>query len=114
MPMSGILSQMLMSVGTQIPVLLTCIAGFFLAMAFWQRDSRAALLVVLACLLGLFEVLAFGVIYAILPGLIRNATQGSPFAFQWIFMGLGLLRGTLTAVTWILMLTAVFRRRSVA
>ncbi len=107
----GIAGQLLTTLGTQIPLLGVWVAGAVLAAAFWQRDPRRSLLVLLACLLSLLDVVVFGVFYAVGPMMLRSGMNAGGFNLRLIYPGLGFVRACILAAAWILMLVAVFRRR---
>jgi hypothetical protein len=114
MAFEGMLTQLLMSLGSQFPLLAVWILGVVLAMAFWRRDPRNGLLVLLACLVCLFTDVGFTIAYAVLPQYLHNMMNGSPFSIRWIYSGLGFVRACLIALAWTLLLAAVFRRNPVA
>ena len=114
MNVMGIAGQLLMTIGTQLPLLAVWVVGAALAAAHWQRDPRSALFVLLACLVCIFDVIAFGIVYAILPMLLHGGMDVGGFNIRFIYQGLGFVRSCLIAVAWVLVLVAVFRRRSAA
>lgn len=113
MPFTGTLVQLLTSLGTQFPLLAVWVIGAVLAVAFWKRDPRSALLVVLVCLIGLFDVVAFAIVYAVLPRFLHGGMDLGGISMQMIYSVVGLVRSCLMAVAWTLLLVAVFRRRPV-
>lgn len=114
MDVMGIARQLLMTLGTQVPLLAVWVVGAARAAAHWQRDPRSALLVLLACIVCIFDIIVFGVIYAILPMLLHGGMDVGGFNLRFVYQGLGFVRSCLIAVAWVLVLVAVFRRRSAA
>ncbi len=111
---SGIAGQLMMTLGVQVPLLAVWVVGAVLAAAYWQRNPRSALLILLACLVCIFDVIAFGVIYAVLPMLMRGGMNIAGFNTRFVYQGMGFVRSCLIAVAWVLVLIAVFRRHPAA
>ncbi len=114
MPITGAVTQFLTSIGVQIPLLAVWLLGAVLAVVFWQRNPRGALLILLACVICLFDVVAFGVIYAVLPQFLPRVMDLGGIGFRTIYSALGLIRSCLIAVAWVLVLVAVFRKNPAA
>ncbi len=114
MPVTGTVTQFMMNLGTQLPQLIVCIVGAVLAASYWQRDPRTSLLILLACLLSIFQTVAFGLLYAFLPMLMGGGTSHSGLDMRSIYMVLGIFRSCVIAAAWVLVLVAVFRRRPAA
>lgn len=107
----AIAGQLLTTLGTQIPLLVVWVVGAVLAAAFWQRDPRNSLLILLACLVSLVDMVVFGFIYAAAPIMLRNGMDIGGFNVRLVYWGLGFFRACIMAVAWILILVALFRRR---
>ncbi len=114
MPIMGIAMQIVTNLLTQIPLLAVWVIGAILSVVFWQRDSRGALLILLASLICLFDVIAFGVLYAVLPQFFHSGMNLGGISIQMIYSAIGFVRSCLMAIAWILVLVAVFRRRPAA
>jgi len=109
MPVMGMLSQVLASLGSQLPLLAVWAIGALLALAFWKRDPRGALMVLLACLICLCTDFGFTVIYAVVPQYLHGP-EIAGMGIRTAFMILGFVRSCVIAVAWTLLLVAVLRR----
>jgi uncharacterized membrane protein YozB (DUF420 family) len=114
MEMTAMLTQLLTTLGTQLPQLATWGLGVLLALVFWRRDPKSALLVLLACLICLFIAVIFAIVYAVVPQMLRAGMTNGPFQMRMVYGALGFVHSCLTALAWALLLVAAFRRRPAA
>ena len=108
----GIAVHFLMGAVLQGPAMAVWIVGAILAIRFWRRDRQASLLMLLACLLSMFEVVVFGGIHLLLPQLFHGTSDYARLGA--VYQGLAFVRTCVTAVAWVLVLIAVFRRHPAA
>ncbi len=107
-----IMSQIVSHLAPQVPLLGMYVIGGFLAIVFWHRSPRSALLVLVACLLCLFDSIAFAGLYAAIPRVLKAESVGGPGSLRLIYMGFGVVAALIKAVAWGLMLAAVFSKRN--
>jgi formate hydrogenlyase subunit 3/multisubunit Na+/H+ antiporter MnhD subunit len=104
--------QLLMYLGPQIPQLVVWVVGAVLAAAFWRRDPRGMLLILLACIISILGMLVFAVIYTAIPIFLQGGVSLGGSRVTLVYHGLGVVRSCQVAVVWVLVLVAVFRRRA--
>ena len=97
----------------QAPLLLIWLVGIALALVWWQRAPKVALVTCIACGLFLLDALIGTAISVALPSMMmdngRSATQvGTAFAL------IGILRSLLHAALWVAVLFAIFSGRGPA
>jgi hypothetical protein len=94
----------------QVPLLLVWIVGMILALLWWQRAPRVALITCVACGVFLLDALIGTFIAVTLPGalLARGQSSGQIGA---AFTVIGLARSVLHAALWAAVLFAIFSGR---
>ena len=111
MGLTDALVQALINFGVQIPLLAVWAIGAILAIVYWRRDPRSAFLILFACLICIAEVIAFGILYAVLPQFLHGGMYFGGIGIRAFYSILGLVRSCVIAAAWVIVLVAMFRRR---
>jgi hypothetical protein len=100
----------LSSLALSLPLLLVCIGGMILAITYWPRYPRVALLVVIALVLACLDALLGLLVSMLQPGIIHlfGGTARQLGAFYFL---IGITRALLGAVAWGFLIAAVFAGR---
>ncbi|MEO7913536.1 MAG: hypothetical protein ABIV47_28120 [Roseiflexaceae bacterium] len=97
----------------QAPQLLIWLAGIALAIAWWQRAPKVALVTCIACGLFLLDALIGTAILVVLPSMMIDNGQSAPQIGNAFALISG-VRSLLHAVIWVAVLFAIFSGRSTA
>jgi hypothetical protein len=93
-----------------LPLLLVCIGGMILAITYWSRYPRVALLVVIALALACLDALLGLLVSMLQPGIIR-LFGGTVRRVGTVYFLIGITRALLDAVAWGFLIAAVFAGR---
>ena len=96
----------------QAPMLLVWLAGMALALLWWQRAPKVALVTCVACGVFLLDALIGTAITVALPGMLIEQGQSSA-QIGTAFGLIGIVRSLLHAALWVAVLFAIFSGRGV-
>jgi hypothetical protein len=97
----------------QAPMLLIWLVGMALALLWWQRAPKVALVTCIACGLFLLDALIGTTILVVLPGMMIDNGQSAPQIGN-AFALISILRSLLHAAIWAAVLFAIFSGRTAA
>ena len=108
--------ELLRSYAEQIPTLLTYTACLVFALTRWKRYPKVSLTVALALAIFLVQVFVFTIIYAFVPDyFIRSANpENVQTVIRNVYLVLGLISNSISAVALALLLAAIFMQRRLA
>jgi len=105
------LQSFLPNLAYQLPVLITLLVGFIIAITRWKKNSRVSLLTVLAIAI-VSVVTTLGVFAnSILPYILYENANMDYATIGIIFSVISVLFNLLTAGSWILLLIALFGKK---
>lgn len=97
----------------QVPLLLVWLVGIVLALLWWQRAPKVALVTCVACGLFLLDALIGTAIVVALPNMLSERGQ-SAVQIGTAFGLVGMVRSLLHAALWVAVLFAIFSGRVAA
>jgi hypothetical protein len=103
-------SQLLQLLAVQVPILLVCIVGIVVILGRWNEGSSGSIWALFG--FGISLILCFAIPFGqtiTQQLMVRSGVQAKDFA--WAFTALALLWSVLRAVSYILLLVAVFAGR---
>ena len=106
------LAQLLESLLTQLPSLITLLVGIVAVFLRWKRHPTVSLVLAAALVWMLVHLLAFSVVYTYLPNVVRSSAIFLRPSLDFIYTAVGFVFNLLLAVGFALLLTAIFIKRT--
>ncbi len=104
-------TELLKSFLQQIPTLLTFLVCIIFVISRWKRYPRVSLMVLLALIVDLFHQILFTFVYNWVPDWFIGTGPYNAVHNRNVFLVLGLITNTVTAVVIVLYLGAIFTNR---
>ena len=104
-------TELLKSFLQQLPSLLTFLVCIIFVIARWKRFPRVSMMVLLALIADLFHQILFTFVYNWVPDWLIGTGPYNAVHSRNVFLVLGLITNTVTAVVMVLYLFAVFTNR---
>ena len=90
-----------------LPSLLVEIAGLIIAIIFWQRNPKAALVTIIGCVILILESLIFSSINILLPGALNNNGMTASQITNYFYL-ISFVRSIVSAMGLGCLITAIF------
>ncbi len=105
------LQSFLPNLAYQLPVLITLLVGFIIAITRWKKNPRVSLLAVIAFVI--FSVITILSVFSnsVLPYILYDNSNMDYATIGIIFSVISVLFNLLAAVSWILLLIALFGKK---
>lgn len=105
--------DLLRNYAEQIPTLLTYTACLIFALTRWKRHPKVSMTVVLALAIFVIQAIVFTIVYTFVPPyFIRSASpENMQTVIRNVYLALGLISFSVSAVALALLLTAIFMQR---
>ena len=105
--------ELIRTYAEQIPTLLTYAGCLILALTRWKRHPKVSLAVAIALAIFLLQAIVFTIIYAFVPDyFIRSASpENIRTVIRNVYLVLGLISFSISAVALALLLTGIFMQR---
>jgi len=105
------LLELLKAILEQLPSLLALIACMIFAIIRWKRNPKVSLLVLISLALLFIHGIAFTIIYNWVPGWFIKPGAYDAKAMRNVYLVLGLISNTISAVIFALLLGGIFIQR---